>query len=280
MYQSYLEDGEARAVSGSIYHRSVASFQALLDRCLGSLHEHLWESFASPANAFARSMHYGVVRPRGSDSRHGPLADTTPPPAIGMHDELRRAMVSLATAYEEIVPVLREESADTLRSILLHSLVTWTMDRWLLSNYYRVETEEETEGAEEARGSGRGTVYRSDDGVMVREDRRCLDQLASDYTTFHRFVRDLLDLPTQLVDAAMVKCTETVRLLTLPTFERVRLARRMSLGDAGNDYGSGGRHNDDDDDDDMSAVVGLLQKWNITSLSIADCERALSLIKG
>lgn len=289
IYQSYLEDEDARGMSGSIYHRSVASFQALLDRCLGSLHEHLWESFASPANAFARSMHYGVVRSRVSGERHGLPADTissppSPLPSIGMHDELRRAMVSLATAYENIVPALREEPADTLQSMLLHSLVTWTMDRWLLSNYYRVEIEE---GAEEGtkktnmtRAPEGGTAYDGEDGALVREDRRCLDQLVSDYAIFYQFVRDLLSLPDQLVDAAMVRCTETVRLLTLPTLERVRLTRHITGDDKGNAYGQDGKNDDDDDDDDdMSAVVRLLQKWHITSLSIADCERILSMIR-
>lgn len=243
VYQGRLDDEEACKRDGSIYHRSVASFRELLDRCQRSLHDHLWEHFASPANTFARAMHYGVVR-----SREGRVKSTSPSPSpspssttgIGMHDDLRRAMVSLATAYENVVPSLLEGPADTLRSMLLFSLATWAMDRWLLSNYYRVEVGE--------------------DGG---EDRRCLDQLAADYEIFLKFTKDLLGTLHQPVEAVLARCTEAVRLLTLPTEERAQLSRSVEGGE----------------DDDLGVISELLQQWHVSNLSVADCERLLSLIK-
>ena len=124
-YQSALGyDGSA--LSGSIFNRTIISFQGLLDRILVNLYDHLWDSFYSPAMSYARAMHYGVTRSRGKEN-------------IAINDDLRKAMVAFSGTLNGVMTYLSATCQQIISARLLAAIAHFLYERLILQNFYRPE---------------------------------------------------------------------------------------------------------------------------------------------
>lgn len=139
---------DASEMRGSLFNEHIESFEGLLERVMEDICHYAWDSFSTTAYSFARSMHYGVLREAmafENISADDLLADTDITNAaklhdgkmIGMHDDLRAALVSISQVVASLkLNLVSSLLTGRLYPFILKSLQSFLNDRLIFQNFY------------------------------------------------------------------------------------------------------------------------------------------------
>jgi hypothetical protein len=173
---------DATGLPGTIFNKILTAFEGLAKRVEEHLFLFLWQSFATSASSFVRAMHYGVIRP-------------TPTP-LTMHDDLRKALVSVSDAFHFLKIHLNQHSMTLIEAQFVENLGNLLFDKLILQNFFRTEA---------------------------------VIQLSSDIShikaTFTRL------MPQQPIDLALQKTLEAVKILSMPELSRQHLQESIQSDD-------------------------------------------------